>query len=390
VIVVGCISGTSVDGIDVAVAELGGADSGQLTLRPLGARTHPWSASTRDGLLALLPPASTTAEEVCRLDVLAGREIAEAVQSAIDEFAGGSADLVVSHGQTVFHWVEGGTAHGGLQLGQPAAIVERTGLPVVSDVRNRDIAAGGQGAPLAGTLDVLLLQGAGSSAALLNLGGIANVTVVSPQGVAAFDTGPANCLIDATVSNATSGAQAYDADGRLAGSGRLDEALLERLLAEPYYALPAPKSTGRELFTTDYLAAYASRSGLADLVATLTELTALTVASALAPYGVVEVYASGGGARNPVLMDRLATHLSPARLTTSNELGLPVDDKEGYLMALIGYLTWYGIPGVLADVAGRPLTGARARRVLGRISPGDKPLRLPEPGVTPRVLRVVD
>lgn len=392
-IVVGCISGTSVDGIDVAVADLAGADSGQLTLRPLGARTYSWSSSTRASLLALLPPAPTSAADVCRLDVLAGREIAEAVQVAIDEFASGSADLVVSHGQTVFHWVEGEIAHGGLQLGQPAEIVERTGLPVVSDVRSRDIAAGGQGAPLAGTLDTLLLHGISppASRALLNLGGIANVTVASPHGSAAFDTGPANCLVDAAVSAATSGAQSYDADGRLAASGHVDQVLLERLLNEPYYALPAPKSTGRELFRADYLAAFdLDVRGLADLVATLTELTAVTVANALAPYDVTEVHASGGGVRNPVLMDRLAAHLAPARLATSDELGLPTDDKEGYLMALIGYLTWHGIPGVLADADGRTLTGARTPRVLGRISPGDKPLRLPEPGVTPRSLRVVD
>ncbi|GAB3494200.1 anhydro-N-acetylmuramic acid kinase [Flexivirga lutea] len=389
-IVVGCISGTSVDGIDVAVAELDGAADGGLLLRPLGAHTHSWSPATREALLALLPPATTTAAEVCRLDVVAGREIAGAVASAIDDFAGGSADLVVSHGQTVHHWVDGPTAHGGLQLGQPAAIVERTGLPVVSDVRSRDIAAGGQGAPLAGTLDLLLLRGLSRAGALLNLGGIANVSVASPSGVAAFDTGPANCLIDAAVSAATSGTQRYDADGRLAAAGTINVQLLERLLAEPYYALPAPKSTGRELFTTDYLASYECDVELADLVATLTELTAVTVADALRPYGVTDVYGSGGGVRNPVLMDRLAIHLAPARLTTSDALGLPVDDKEGYLMALIGYLTWHGIPGVLTGPDGRALTGAAAPRVLGRISPGDKPLRLPEPGVTPRSLRVVD
>lgn len=400
-IVVGCISGTSVDGIDVAVAELDGAADGRLLLRPLGAHTHSWSPATREALLALLPPATTTAAEVCRLDVVAGREIAEAVASAIDDFAGGSADLVVSHGQTVHHWVDGTTAHGGLQLGQPAAIVERTRLPVVSDVRSRDIAAGGQGAPLAGTLDLLLLRGLSRAGALLNLGGIANVSVASPSGVAAFDTGPANCLIDAAVSAATSGTQRYDADGRLAAAGTIDAQLLERLLAEPYYALSAPKSTGRELFTTDYLASldldtrlvpdrYSTRDRLSDLVATLTELTAITVAAALRPYDVTDVYGSGGGVRNPVLMDRLAIHLAPARLTTSDALGLPVDDKEGYLMALIGYLTWHGIPGVLTGPDGRALTGAATPRVLGRISPGDKPLRLPEPGVTPRSLRVVD
>lgn len=390
-IVVGSISGTSVDGIDVAVAELSGADTGTLTLRPLGARTYPWSTDTRAGLLGLLPPATVDIGEVCRLDIRAGAEIAAAIARANDEFASGRAELVVSHGQTVFHWVEGGVAYGGLQLGQPAAIVERTGLPVVSDVRSRDIAAGGQGAPLAGTMDVLLLQGISPTGnrALLNLGGIANVTVSCADGVAAFDTGPANCLIDAAVSEATSGTQSYDADGRLAARGTVDKRLLEKLLAEPYYALAAPKSTGRELFTSKYLSPYEHGLGLSDLVATLTELTATTVADALRRYDVTEVFASGGGVRNPVLLDRLRERLGPARLRTTDELGLPVDDKEGYLMALIGYLTWHGIPGVLRGVDGRALTGAREARVLGRISPGDAPLRLPEPGAIPTSLRVI-
>jgi anhydro-N-acetylmuramic acid kinase len=240
-------------------------------------------------------------------------------------------------------------------------------------------------------MDVLLLQGVSPSTdrALLNLGGIANVTVSSAHSVAAFDTGPANCLIDAAVSAATAGAQSYDADGRLASAGAVDQQLLEGLLAEPYYALAAPKSTGRELFTTEYLASYDHGLGLPDLVATLTELTAITVADALRDDGVTEVYASGGGVRNPVLMTRLRAHLGPAQLRTTDELGLPVDDKEGYLMALLGYLTWHGIPGVLQGADGRALTGARRPRVLGRISPGDAPLRLPDPGVIPRSLRVI-
>ncbi|NNG38318.1 anhydro-N-acetylmuramic acid kinase [Flexivirga sp. ID2601S] len=383
------MSGTSVDGIDVAVGEFAGAADGRLTLRPLGARTFDWSPQVRRELLELLPPAATTVEQVCRLDVLTGREIADAVASAIHEFAGGSADLVVSHGQTVFHWVEDGRAQGGLQLGQPAAIVERTGLPVVSDVRSRDIAAGGQGAPLAGTLDVLLLQAMSPviPRALLNLGGIANVTVTGGDGPLAFDTGPANCLIDAAIATATRSEQSYDAGGRLAATGSVDQPLLDRLLAEPYYRLTPPKSTGRELFSRDYVPSDTGLS-LPDLIATLTELTAVTVADTLRPHGVREVYASGGGVHNPALMRRLRHHLGAAALLTSDRLGLPVDAKEGYLMALLGYLTWHGIPGVLSGGDG-VLTGAGRPRVLGRISPGDAPLRLPEPGVRPLGLRVV-
>ncbi|WP_265442764.1 anhydro-N-acetylmuramic acid kinase [Flexivirga meconopsidis] len=387
-IVAGCISGTSIDGIDVAVGEFGGAADGRLTLRALGARTFSWSAQVRRDLLELLPPATTTVEQICRLDVLTGREIAAAVSRAIDEFAGGAADFVVSHGQTVFHWVADGRSQGGLQLGQPAAIVERTGLPVVSDVRSRDIAAGGQGAPLAGTLDVLLLHGMTPviPRALLNLGGIANVTL--SDGPLAFDTGPANCLIDATIAAATGGKQLYDESGRLAASGKVDRRLLTHLLSEPYYRLPPPKSTGRELFSGDYVPSGTGLS-LPDLVATLTELTAITVAEALRPHGVREVYASGGGVHNPILTARLQHHLGTTGLLTSDRFGLPVDAKEGYLMGLIGYLTWHGIPGVLAGASGT-LTGADHARVLGRISPGDAPLRLPDPGVRPVALRVVD
>ncbi|AKU18525.1 anhydro-N-acetylmuramic acid kinase [Luteipulveratus mongoliensis] len=381
------MSGTSMDGLDVGVAELDGASTGALTLRPLGARTWPWPEVLRERLLALLPPAPTTIEEVAQLDELVGRECARAAAAVIEQYDG--ADLVVSHGQTVFHWVTDGRAQGTLQLGQPAPIVEATGLPVVSDIRARDIAAGGQGAPLAGTLDTLWLRGLPGDGprAALNLGGIANVTVLDGDRSVAFDTGPANCLIDAAVARITDGRESRDTDGRLARSGTVRTDLLEALLDEPYYALPAPKSTGRELFTTSYADRFLAQLPLvsdADLVATLTELTATTVANSLAAYGISDLVTSGGGVHNPALMDALRRHLPGVDVRRTDDLGLPADDKEAYLMALVGYLTWHQVPGVLPG-----MTGSHEPRVLGRINLGDRPVRLPDPGPVPTRLTIV-
>ena len=198
--VVGMISGTSMDGIDVAVADLQFAGD-TVELRPLGAASREYPAELRARVGAVLPPAATTAEEVCRLDTLVGQAFAAAATFAVDELGAGAVDLIVSHGQTIFHWVDpGGRRRGTLQVGQPAWIVEATGIPVVADLRSRDIAAGGHGAPLASTLDELLLGGSGETAAALNLGGISNMTVVGPDApTIAFDIGPANALIDAAV-----------------------------------------------------------------------------------------------------------------------------------------------------------------------------------------------
>ena len=376
-IVAGLISGTSLDAIDLAVADLAWRDD-TIMLRPLHHAEHPWPAETRARLLAALPPAPTTMAEVCAIDVLVGEAFAAVAREAR------GAELIASHGQNVFHWTEAGRARGSLQLGQPAAIVEATGLPVVSDFRARDVAAGGQGAPLASTLDALWLAGDACQAAL-NLGGIANVTIVRPGGpVLAFDTGPASCLLDMEAARITGGVQAADIDGRIAQGGRVRADLLARLLAEPYYARAAPKSTGRELFDRGYVAR--RMAGLAavadaDLMATLVELTALTVAAACRQHGAAAVIASGGGVRNPALMQALAAHLAPATLASSESLGLPSAAKEAYLFALLGFLTWHGVPGTVAGA-----TGAAMPRVLGRISPGNGPLRLPQPHAAPRRL----
>ena len=356
--VVGLMSGTSMDGLDAAVAEFEW-DGGTVAMSPLRHIERPWPDEVRARLHASLGP--TTAGELCELDQLIGRASAQLAAELLP------ADLVVSHGQTVHHWVQDGEAEGTLQLGQPAWIVEATGLPVISDVRARDIAAGGHGAPLAGILDDLWLRGEHTRAAL-NLGGIANVTIVrSARPPLAFDTGPANCLLDEAARRTTG--RPNDEDGRLAARGTPDAALLQGLLDDPYYALAPPKSTGREHFRLGDLPGLAPE----DLLATLVELTAITVADALAPYAPAEVVASGGGVRNPVLLAALERRIP---LTVSDAHGLPAQAKEAYLMTLIGFLAWHQV---------RLLTGPH---VLGRISPGNAALTLPPPATTPTGLLI--
>ncbi|MGW6283065.1 anhydro-N-acetylmuramic acid kinase [Kribbella sp. NPDC055071] len=361
--VIGLMSGTSYDAIDAAAAELR-LDGDQLVLTPLGLLSQPYPASVRAAVAASLPPASTTMEQVCTLDTSIGQAFAQVAQQAVEQLCGGHADLIVSHGQTVFHWVDGATVRGTLQLGQPAWIAEATGITVVSDLRARDVAAGGQGAPLVSILDVLWLRGRPGVPVALNLGGIANITVVHGEPVA-FDTGPANALIDAAMTELTG--RPFDADGVMAARGTVNAELLERLLAEPYYGRPAPKSTGKELFNLAYLAR--ALEGLPeipgpDLVATLTMLTARTVADAVRRYGGTEVIASGGGIRNPVLMHLLGSELG-VPLRTTDELALPSAAKEALAFAVLGFLTVHGLGGTVPSC-----TGARHTSLLGSVTPG--------------------
>jgi anhydro-N-acetylmuramic acid kinase len=284
--------------------------------------------------------------------------------------------------------VDEGRVRGTLQLGEPAWIAEAAGLPVVSGLRTRDVAAGGPGAPLVSLVDALWLAGRPGRPVALNLGGIANVTVLGDRGVPlAFDTGPANALLDAAVTHRTGGRRTYDADGELAARGRVDEELLRALLAEPYYARPAPKTTGRELFHLPYLLRALEGRAVTteDLAATLTTLTARTVADAVRGVGGGEVIASGGGIRNPELMRALRTELGEAvPLCTSSELGMPSAAKEAYAFAVLGWLSVHGLPGTVPSC-----TGARHPSVLGSLTPG--PAGFPAwepPQATPRRLRV--
>ncbi|MEV0116749.1 anhydro-N-acetylmuramic acid kinase [Streptomyces sp. NPDC050844] len=382
--VIGLMSGTSYDAIDAAAADLT-IEGDRLVLTPLGLITRGYDEALRAALAAALPPAATTLAEVCRLDTRIGRAFAAAAAEADRELCDGQAELVASHGQTVYHWVEDGRVHGTLQIGQPAWIAEATGLPVVADFRPRDIAAGGQGAPLVSLVDQMWLRGRPGAPTAVNLGGIANIT--APDGTA-FDTGPANALIDAAVRDLTRERLGCDLDGEMAARGTVDEKLLAELLAEPYYARPAPKTTGKELFHLPYLrAALSGYEALTteDVVATLTLLTARTVADAVRSAGASEVIASGGGTRNPTLMAFLRAESGDIPVRTSDELGLPSAAKEAYAFAVLGFLTAHGLAGTVPQS-----TGARHASVLGSITPGRRGLRLPEAVSVGPVRLVVD
>ena len=371
--VLGLLSGTSHDGIDVAVVDFADAD-GALHGTVLHEDSVPYSPDLRARLVAALPPAPTTLAEVCELDTLVGQEFAEVAASAAASVGG--VDAVCTHGQTVFHWVDAGHALGTLQIGQPAWIAERVGAPVVSDVRIRDITAGGHGAPLVSFLDELLLRGRPGVSAAVNLGGIANITITGASGLVAYDIGPANALVDAVVVAEGLNERGYDADAEIALAGTVDEALLSALLDDPYYALPTPKSTGKEHFHLDYVRAHVGDRDIADadLVRTLTELTVRTVAHDVRAAGIGYLAVSGGGCHNPLIMRGLRDALPGVEVVLADELGASADSKEAILFALIGWCTMHGVAAVIPGG-----TGAREPRILGTITPGAGPLRMPEP-----------
>jgi anhydro-N-acetylmuramic acid kinase len=385
--VIGMISGTSYDAIDAAVADLS-LSGEEIVCRPRGLYSEELPDKLRARIAAALPPHATTLEEVCRLDTELGQLFGSVAATANARLAAGAADLVVSHGQTVFHWVDGGHARGTLQLGAAAWIAEATGVATVTDLRTRDITRGGHAAPLASTLDALLVLGDDEVArGSLNLGGISNITVRDADGaVIAYDIGPASALMDSAVTDATGGASRMDTGGTLAAAGTVHTGLLDRLLDEPYYRLPAPKSTGKELFHADYVRDAVGDLTIStrDLLATLTELTARLVADACRAHGLAELVVAGGGVRNPTLMHRVTELSAPTRVRLVDEFGLPAQAKEAYLMALLGYLSVHGLPGTIPSA-----TGARTGAILGSFTPGARPLRLPEPAaVAPRRMRV--
>lgn len=320
---------------------------------------------------------------MCRLDTEIGRAFAGAAALAVA--GAGPVDLVCSHGQTFYHWTDGRSVHGTLQLGQPAWIAERLGVPVVADLRPRDVAAGGQGAPLVGYVDALLLAGLPGRPGALNLGGIANLTTCGPDPVA-YDTGPACALLDAVVL-ATTG-RPYDRDGRLAAEGAVQPELLADLLAEPYYRLPPPKSTGKELFHAGYPDRFLHhRPGIPvpDVLRTLVALTARTAADEVRRHCLDTLLVSGGGVRHPVLMRELAAELPGVRVAPADEVGLPADAKEAIAFAVLGWHTAHGLPATLASC-----TGASGPRVLGATVPGGPGRALPPPVASaPHALRML-
>lgn len=379
--VIGLISGTSADGIDAALCEIEGAPP-SVQARIVAGRTVPYPPALRARVLASYQPGQSSVDELCRLNVEIGEVFAEAALGIIAE-AGrkpGEIDLIASHGQTVWHEVlANGSVHSTLQLGEAAVIAERTGITTINDLRSRDIAAGGQGAPLAGYVDWLLLRHPTKARAVQNIGGIGNVTFLPPLSDTtsepiAFDTGPGNALMDDVLRLSTGGRQTFDANGALARQGNIDAQWLQELLSHPYYERQPPKTTGRELFGSamaiELLAQGEARGlELADIVATLTALTAQSISHAyqrFAPYPIEEAILGGGGRHNATLVASLRELLAPAEVLTQEDIGQNSDDKEALLCAVIGYETWH------ARAGNHPaITGARHPVVLGQITPGD-------------------
>ena len=368
---VGLMSGTSLDGISAAVARFTPAKGDAFTVELLGFHVHEYSGEQRARLLAAMRDGS--ARDYCRLAVDFGGWLADAAIAVMAESGVARADIraVGTHGQTLWH--EPG--HSTWQLDAPAVIAERTGLAVVSDFRVRDVAAGGQGAPLVPIADALLFGG-GKWRALQNIGGIGNVTVVPPDGtlasVRAFDTGPGVGVLDGVVRSLYP-SLCYDRDGLIAAKGTAIQSVVDALLGDPYFAAEPPKSTGRELFDAAYmqrlitLCRAESHARDEDIVATATALTAASIADAyrrFLPEPIEEVLVSGGGAKNPVLLAMLARAVAPLAVVPFGARYFDGEAKEAVAFALLAHLHLEGIPGNVMTA-----TGARGPRVLGMLTP---------------------
>ena len=380
--IIGLMSGTSADGVDAAVVDVWGR--GLTTrFRMTAFESVPYSKRTRRLILSFLNARGITVAEISQLNFLLGHLFAEAVLCCCrrHHIALKSVDLVGSHGQTVYHQSVpspfGGRAMAStLQLGEPAVIAERTGITTISDFRVRDVAAGGTGAPLVPYVDYLLLRSPSKNRVALNVGGIANLTII-PRNcqlaeLRAFDTGPGNMMMDAAVAIRSEGKLNFDRNGALASRGRAIPSVLQGLLKHPFYRKRPPKAAGREQFGIEYTEAVLRRMGSArveDVLATLAELTACTVVTALKKFAgaidpIDELIVSGGGARNCFLMSRLQAHLPDTRVMTSSEVGIDLDAKEAIAFAILANETWHRLPANVPSV-----TGARRPVILGKITP---------------------
>jgi anhydro-N-acetylmuramic acid kinase len=378
-LVVGVLSGTSADGIDAAVCRITPAEDDDEGLRPRVELLRHFSYAHDPDVHGFIAGSGALgARRLAELNRSLGRRFAEACLAAIASsgLRPEHIDLVGSHGQTVYHHSRvPGAERCGLQLGDGDEIAELTGLPVVSDFRARDIAAGGEGAPITPIADLELFRAFGPHGrrAVLNLGGIANLTVLddSPERLLGFDVGPANALLDRLARRATNGQLSFDVDGRLAAAGQVNKPLLERLLAEDsFLKRPPPKSTGFEMYGDAMLDDLEQRHGrmYADLLATAAEFTAQAIARAMSALldkdrQPAEVIIAGGGTLNPDLMRRLAVAVAPRVVTRSDELGVPALAREAMSFAILAHRTILGLPSTWPGT-----TGARHPVVLGKLS----------------------
>jgi anhydro-N-acetylmuramic acid kinase len=360
--VAGIMSGTSLDGIDVALVEIRGKGF-QAKFAVEAFATYPYPRAVRQALLAVSNAACHT-RDIARLNFVLPKLYAEAVRRTCGDTP---LDLVGCHGQTIYH--EDGVCT--LQIGDGSVLAELLQVPVISDFRPRDMAAGGKGAPLAPYFDYLYFRHARRGRVLLNLGGIGNLTAIpaggGPESVVAFDTGPGNMVIDQLTSIHTNGRQTFDRDGRLAAKGHVDRDLLDQLLRHKCFRRRPPKTAGREDYGADFVEQLrATGRPMLDLIATATAFTAATVADQMArfvPHAVDDVIVGGGGARNPALMTYLSAFLPHSRVAPTSDFGIDPDAKEAVIFAVLANESWHGRPGNLPAA-----TGARRAVALGKLS----------------------
>lgn len=388
-LVVGIMSGTSLDGVDAVLTRIETAADGRVaSVKLLSHYYLPYSEEMRSLVAGLCSPATAKIDELTYVHFGLSEWYAVAVLRLLEKAGVGpdKVDILSLHGQTVWHApaprpFPGPSGDlkvkGTLQLGSPAVLRERTGIPVVADLRSRDMAAGGEGAPLAPYIDAVLFGSESEGRAVQNIGGIGNVTVLPPgcpaERIFAFDTGPGNMLIDAVVAAGTKGDRHYDAGGALAAKGRADLAAVARLMSDPYFSRRPPKSTGREVYGEAFAASFlktTASAGLSfeDQVATATAFTAESIAAAYRDFvllttPIATAIMAGGGALNATLLAMIQERLPGTKVVTADSLGVPVDAREAMAFAVLGHESMMGRPSNLPAV-----TGARGPVVLGSIT----------------------
>ena len=374
------MSGTSLDGIDVAIIDITGSGF-KAKINVLTSHSVPYPKKIREALLAVSSNANALPGDISRLNFLLGELYAEAVEEAAEraDIRLDSIKLIGCHGQTIFHEGQGAQYLGKkvastLQIGESSVISERLGIDVVSNFRERDMAAGGKGAPLVPYLDYMLMRHRGRGRVAVNIGGIANLTAIPPNTstdrVIAFDTGPGNMVIDQLVSRITQNGQTYDRDGAIAASGAVDPKLLAKLLRDKFFRAKPPKTAGREQYGPEYVSKLLDTElSSEDLIATATVLTAESIALGVRNFvlpemRVDEVFVSGGGTHNPTLMRALRKALDPIPVMETSEVGLDVDAKEAIAFAVLAYETSHSRPSNVPMA-----TGAKRPVILGKMTP---------------------
>ena len=384
--VIGMMSGTSADGIDVALANISGARP-RLAAKLEGHYHASFSKVVRNAILRLANGDATTTAEISQLNFLLGEEFASAAIAACAKWRIPlrQIGLIGSHGQTIFHqgvpakFLSSRRMASTLQIGEASIIAERTGVTTIADFRPGDMAAGGGGAPLVPLVDYLLYRGARIGRVALNIGGIANVTVIpanaKPRDVFAFDTGPGNMIVDALVERITQGRQGFDKGARIADKGSVIPALLAKMLRDPYLRQRPPKTAGREQFGSAYAASLIERARKLrvrpeDLVRTATIFTAISIVDAFRRFilpktKVGQLIVAGGGTRNPLIMAQLEAALRGIEIVTSSELRVGPEAKEAFAFAILAYETFHGRANNLPSA-----TGAKHPAILGKLVHG--------------------